>query len=78
MSDKEKCTEQVKKVSRRKVLKGLAAGIGLIALPSHEASASIWEEFLQKHFKELSKEELKGVIARMEKHTASIDPSTKR
>ena len=53
--------------SRRKFLKGMAAGIGLIALPGNEASASIWEEFFQKHFRELSKDELKGVIARLEK-----------
>ena len=44
--------------SRRKFLKGMAAGIGLIALPGNEASASIWEEFFQKHFRELSKDEL--------------------
>ena len=28
--------------SRRKFLKGLAAGIGLIALPDKDASASLW------------------------------------
>ena len=53
--------------SRRKFLKGLAAGIGLIALPDKDASASLWEEFFQKHFRELSKDELKNVLARLEK-----------
>ena len=52
--------------SRRKFLKGVAAGAGLIALPGKDASASMWEEFFQKHFKELSKDELKGVLARLE------------
>ena len=53
--------------SRRKFLKGIAAGIGLIALPGCDASLAIWEEFFQKHFKELSKDELKVILARLEK-----------
>jgi molybdopterin-containing oxidoreductase family iron-sulfur binding subunit len=53
--------------SRRKFLKGLAAGVGLIALPSKDASASFWDDFFQKHFRELSRDELKGVITRLEK-----------
>jgi len=53
--------------SRRKFLKGLAAGVGLIALPSKDAAASVWDEFFQKHFRELSRDELKGVITRLEK-----------
>ena len=67
MSDKEKTDAHVLHRSRRKALKTIAAGIGLIALPGKEASASIWEEFFQKNFRELSKEELKGVIAGLEK-----------
>jgi len=67
MSDIKKCDSHVLHKSRRKMLKGLAAGIGLIAMPDRDASASVWEEFFQKHFRELSKEELKGVIARLEK-----------
>ncbi|MGK2945928.1 MAG: twin-arginine translocation signal domain-containing protein, partial [Desulfuromonadales bacterium] len=39
--------------SRRKVLKGLAAGIGALALPATNASASVWEAFFQKNFREL-------------------------
>ena len=66
MSDKEK-DEHVLHRSRRKALKSLAVGIGLIAMPGKEASASVWEEFFQKHFRELSKDELKGVIAGLEK-----------
>ena len=52
--------------SRRKLLKGLAAGIGVLALPAPDAAASVWESFFQKHFKELTKEELQRVIARLE------------
>ncbi len=33
MSDTKKCDDHVLHKSRRKVLKGLAAGIGLIAMP---------------------------------------------
>lgn len=53
--------------SRRKFLKGVAAGVGLIALPCSDASASVWEEFFQKNFRELSKDELKNVLTRLEK-----------
>lgn len=67
MSDITKCDNHVLHKSRRKFMKGLAAGIGLIALPASDASASVWEEFFQKHFRELSKDELNRVIARMEK-----------
>ena len=67
MSDINKCDDHVQHKSRRKVLKGLAAGIGLIVMPGREASASVWEEFFQKHFRELSKDELKKVLARLEK-----------
>lgn len=67
MSDTKKCDDHVLHKSRRKMLKGLAAGIGLIVMPGRDASASVWEAFFQKHFRELSKDELKGVIARLEK-----------
>ena len=66
MSDTTK-NEYIQHKSRRKFLKGLAAGVGLIAMPGKDASASVWEEFFQKHFRELSKDELKVVIGRLEK-----------
>jgi molybdopterin-containing oxidoreductase family iron-sulfur binding subunit len=68
MSDMKKCDKHVLQKSRRKVLKGLAAGIGLLAMPAGNASASVWEEFFQRHFRELSKDELKKVLARLEKN----------
>lgn len=68
MSAEKNCKDQAFQQSRRKVLKGLAAGVGAsIALPASNASASIWEEFFQQHFRELNKEELAKVLARMEK-----------
>jgi molybdopterin-containing oxidoreductase family iron-sulfur binding subunit len=67
MPAKNKCDKHVFQQSRRKVLKGLAAGVGAIALPTGNASASVWEAFFQKHFRELNKEELTKVLTRLEK-----------
>ena len=61
-----KCDKNVFRKSRRKVLKGLAAGVGALALPTPKASASIWEAFFQKHFRELDKTELQKVLTRLE------------
>ncbi len=66
MSDNKKCDQHVFKLSRRKALKSLAAGIGTLALPTSNASASVWEAFFQKHFQELSGKELEQVLARLE------------
>jgi len=38
------------RMSRRKMMKGVAAVLGALALPEQEASASVWESFFQKHF----------------------------
>jgi molybdopterin-containing oxidoreductase family iron-sulfur binding subunit len=67
MSDSTKRDKHVFQLTRRKTLKGLAAGVGALALPTSQASASVWESFFQKHFRELSKDELKSVLARLEK-----------
>jgi len=56
-----------KHVSRREVLKGIAAGIAALAIPACKPGSPAWEAFFQKHFKEMSKDELKEVIARLEK-----------
>jgi molybdopterin-containing oxidoreductase family iron-sulfur binding subunit len=66
MSNKTNCDQHAFQKSRRKVLKGLAAGIGALALPASDASASVWEAFFQKNFRELDKNELKQVLARLE------------
>ncbi|HQU14212.1 MAG TPA: hypothetical protein PKV70_08170, partial [Thermodesulfobacteriota bacterium] len=55
------------RMSRRKMMKGVAAVLGAMALPAKDAPASVWESFFQKNFRELSPEELKGVLARLEK-----------
>jgi molybdopterin-containing oxidoreductase family iron-sulfur binding subunit len=52
--------------SRRNFLKGAAAAAAGLALPVG-AEASVWEAFLQKHFKEMNKNELDRVISRLEK-----------
>ncbi len=67
MSDPSKHDKHVFRLTRRKALKGLVAGAGVLAIPSRKASATVWETFFQKHFRELSKDELKQVLARLEK-----------
>jgi Fe-S-cluster-containing dehydrogenase component len=66
MCDKIKGDKHAFQKSRRKVLKGLAASVGALALPASNASASVWEVFFQKNFRELDKAELKQVLARLE------------
>jgi molybdopterin-containing oxidoreductase family iron-sulfur binding subunit len=66
MCNKPKCDKNAFQKSRRKVLKGLTAGLGALALPASNASASVWEAFFQKHFRELDKTELQRVLARLE------------
>lgn len=71
MSDKKTCDQKVYRLTRRKALKGLAMGIGALALPASNASASVWESFFQQHFRELDKEQLQRVLARLEKEYSS-------
>lgn len=71
MSDKKPRDQKVYRLTRRKALKGLALGIGALALPASNASASVWEAFFQQHFRELSKEQLQRVLARLEKEYSS-------
>ena len=54
------------RMSRRKMMKGVAAVFGALALPAKDAPASVWESFFQKHFREMSKPELEKVLARLE------------
>jgi len=67
MADMEDHDEHVFRLTRRKALKGLALGIGTMVLPAKDASASVWESFFQKNFRELSKSERQAVLARLEK-----------
>lgn len=66
MEDKSFRDQSAVKLTRREALQGLAAGIGTLALPTPQASASVWEAFFQRHFRELSQEDLKRVLARLE------------
>ena len=58
------------KLNRRTFLKGAAAGITASALPFQSADAFIGEAFFQKHFKEMTDEEIKRVIGRLEKEAS--------
>src|SRR4030066_1721127 len=67
MSDRETRGNRIFRLSRRKALKGLAAGLGALALPRKDASAAFWESFFQKNFRELSRAEIRDVVSRLEK-----------
>jgi molybdopterin-containing oxidoreductase family iron-sulfur binding subunit len=67
MSDMEERDKHVFRLTRRKALKGLALGIGTMVLPAKDASASVWESFFQKNFRELSRPERQKILARLEK-----------
>ena len=51
-------------------MKGIALGLAGAALPFTKANAFDWESFLQKHFREMGEEEIRAVIARLEKEAA--------
>ena len=72
MSDKQARDRRVFRLSRRKALKGLAAGVGALALPGKNASASAWESFFQKNFRELSKEEVQRILDRLQKEYSAV------
>ena len=61
---------QLKPLTRRKFLKGTAAGAATLAIPVGTSDASVWQSFFQKHFREMSKDEMAAVIKRMEKEYA--------
>ena len=61
---------QLKPLTRRKFLKGTAAGAATLAIPVGTSDASVWQSFFQKHFREMSKAEMAAVIKRMEKEYA--------
>src|SRR3990172_5308957 len=67
MSDRETRGNRIFRLSRRKALKGLAAGLGALALPRKYASAAIWESFFQKNLRELGRAEIRDVVSRLEK-----------
>src|SRR4030066_942905 len=67
MSDRDARGNRIFRLSRRKALKGLAVGLGALAIPGKDASAAIWESFSQKNFRKLKQEEIRGILARLEK-----------
>jgi len=58
------------RLDRRMFLKSAAAGVAASALPISPAEAFNWKAFLQKHFREMSDEEIKKVIDRLEKEAS--------
>ncbi|MGO9611976.1 MAG: 4Fe-4S dicluster domain-containing protein [Dissulfurispiraceae bacterium] len=54
-------------INRRSFLRGAALGLVATALPLDKADASFWEAFFQKYYREMTEEEKKKVIQRLEK-----------
>ena len=54
------------KLDRRGFIKSAAAGLALSVLPFKSAGAFDWDPFLQKHFREMTGDEVKKVIERLE------------
>jgi len=54
-------------ISRRRFLKGAAAGTAALAIPFRDADAITWESFFQKHFREMNDNDRADVIARLER-----------
>ncbi|UCG38068.1 MAG: 4Fe-4S dicluster domain-containing protein [bacterium] len=67
MRENRKETMRDKKITRRSLLKGAALGAAALALPGRDASASIWEAFFQKHFRELNDQEMQKILSRLER-----------
>ncbi len=67
MADKINKGHNFKSLNRRKFLKGAAIGLMSMALPLNKANASFWEAFFQKHFREMTNDELKAAIKRLER-----------
>lgn len=66
MEDRRSCSQTRGKLTRRQVLTHTATAIGVLLLLAPQASASVWDAFLQRHFRELGQSDLKQVLARLE------------
>ena len=67
MSEESHKEEHPCKLTRRQALKGLAAGVAVLAVPTPDAYASVWEAFFQKHFREMTTDQLLRALVRLEK-----------
>ena len=66
-----KCGEnRYNPLTRRKFIKTAAAGAATLAIPVGTSDASVWDAFLQKHFREMSRAELAKVVERLKKEYA--------
>jgi Fe-S-cluster-containing dehydrogenase component len=59
------------RMSRRSMMKGVAAVLGAMAIPGKDAPASVWESFFRKNFRELTAGDKARVVALLEKEYAS-------
>ncbi len=76
--DGETRERRVFRLTRRKALKGMALGLGALALPGRHAGASAWEAFFRKNFRELSREEVRDILTRLEReYSARYDKAVK-
>ncbi len=66
MNEKKDKLIKERTVSRRSLLKGMAAGAAAIALPN-TSDASVWDAFFQKHFREMNAKEVSSVLERLER-----------
>jgi len=73
MNEKKDKLIKERTVSRRSLLKGMAAGTAAIALPN-TSDASVWDAFFQKHFREMNAKE---VIQFLNAWSVSIPKNTK-
>ena len=59
-----------RRVSPRAFTKGLALGLGAAAIPPGATAARHWDSFRQKHFREMTEEEIKRTIERLERQAS--------
>jgi len=67
MNSNKKNDPPINSLTRRSFLKNTAAGAAALAIPVGTSDASVWEAFFQRHFHEMSPDELNKVITRLEK-----------
>jgi molybdopterin-containing oxidoreductase family iron-sulfur binding subunit len=71
MNSNKKNDPPINSLTRRSFLKNAAAGAAALAIPVGISDASVWQAFLQRHFQEMSPDELNTVIKRLEKEYRS-------
>jgi len=70
MSKKIRSNLSGRELDRRTFLKGAAVGLAATVIKPASADAFSWDAFLQKRFREMSDDEVRTVVARLEKEAA--------